>query len=434
MASQSESGRSRACGPENSIKFSISGLLSSRRSSTADTGRGPLLATLSLGHLAIHWYQQLWPVIIPSVKASLGLSDIQLGTLSTMRQFSSGPTMLPAGILADFFRSRTAIILALAFVFLAVSQFLVAEASTYRWIIPGVVMMGIANALWHPAAIGSISLRFPDKRGSALAVHGVGASIGDTVGPIAIGAILLVMAWQDLLRLHVIPALILGVLLLRGLWSAYKADEGRRPSVKSYLSDAKSMLRHRVVMVTIAVNALTGMARLSVVTFLPVYIQDDLEYSTLGLGVFWGLLHVMGAVSQPVMGYLSDKFGRKPVLLPSLVSFSLLYFALSAAGPGIQLVLVVGALGLFFYALNSLTMATMMDVAKSSVQSSTMGISSIFTQGLALPSPIIAGVFVTRFGTSSAFLYAGAVTMLAALILAAYRMPRPSKEAAGPEG
>ena len=399
-------------------------LSSLQTSQVSSTSRAPLLAALSLGHMAIHWYQQLWPVIIPSVKTSLGLSNIQLGTLSSLRQFTTGPMMLPSGILADFFRNRTATILAAAFAFLGVSHFLVAEASSFGWIIPGIMLLGIGHALWHPAAMGSLSLRFPEKRGSAFAIHGVGASIGDTVGPIAIGSVLLVLTWQDMLKLHLVPALIVGVLLWKTLGSIYKSEEGTRPSIKSFLRAAKSLLQHRVVLVIIGVTVLTQMARLSVITFLPVFIQDDLKYSALGLGFFWGLLHVMGTVSQPVMGYLSDKFGRKPILLPSLVVFSLLYFGLSMAAPGIQLILVIGALGLFFYALGNITAAAIMDVAKDSIQSSTMGISSVVTQVLSMPSPVIAGALVNHYGTSSAFIYAGAVTLLAALLLAVISLPR----------
>ena len=132
----------------------------------------------------------------------------------------------------------------------------------------------------------------------------------------------------------------------------------------------------------------------------------------------------MGVVSQPVMGYLSDRFGRKAVLLPSLIIFGLLYLALPVAVPGIPLILVIGALGLFFYAVLTITMATVMDVAGANVQSASMGITGLLTQVLAIPSPVIAGVFVTRYGTSSAFVFAGAVTLLAALLLAAIRVPR----------
>ena len=386
------------------------------------------LVSLSLGHTAIHWFQQLWPVIIPSIKTSLGINDVQLGTLTSIKQFTTGPLMLPAGMLADFFRKRTAVILAAAFLFLGGAYFLVSMASTFIWIIPGVALLGVGTALWHPAALGSISLRFPERRGSALAVHGVGASIGDTIAPIMIGLLIVTLAWQDVLKWHMIPALIAALLLWRFLSSYYKDYEGTRPSMGSYLADTKSLLRHRVVLAIMGVNVLTGMARLAILTFLPIYIVEDLEYTALGLGFFVGLLHMMGAVSQPAMGYLSDRFGRKAVLLPSLVIFGLLYLALSQAGSGIQLILVIGALGIFFYALEAtVALAAVMDVASEKVQASSMGITSIFTQFLALPSPIIAGVLVTTYGTPSAFLFAGALTLLAALLLAAVHVPRSTR-------
>ena len=385
------------------------------------------LVWLALGHTAVHWYQQMWPVIIPSVKASLGLTDIQIGVLSSVRQFTSGPLGLPSGILADFFRKRTAVIFAVAFVFFGLSYFLVALAASFVWIVPAVALLGVGTALWHPAAVGSLSIRFPQRRGSALAIHGIGASLGDTTAPIAIGALLLGLTWQRLLELHMIPALIIALLLWRALGAHYKEMEGSRPSLNTYLKEAKGLVLHRVVLAIIGVNVLTGMARFSIVTFLPVYIQDDLEYSALGLGFFWGLLHAMGAVSQPIMGYLSDRFGRKVVLVPSLVVFGLLYLALSVADSGVQLILVIGALGLFFYALASVTQATVLDVAGANVQSSTMGITGMFSQFLSLPGPIIAGIFATQFGTESVFLFSGAVTLLAALLLAAIHVPRSSR-------
>ena len=383
-----------------------------------------LLVALSSGHMAVHWYQQIWPMIIPSVKASLGLTNLQLGALASVKQFTTGPLMLPAGMLADFFRKRTAVILAAAFLFFGISHFLVALSPTFIRIIPGVALLGVGTALWHPAAIGSLSLRFPERRGSALAAHGVGASVGDTIAPIAIGFLLLTLTWQRLLEFQMIPALLIALLLWKGMGPMYRNQEASRPSIGAFWGDAMSLLRHRVALAIIGVNVLTGMARLSIMTFLPIYIQDDLSYSALGLGFYWGLLHAMGAVSQPAMGYLSDRFGRKAVLLPSLLIFGLLYLALAVAAPGVQLILVIGALGLFFYALATVTQATVMDVASAKIQSSTMGIVGIFSQFLTLPSPVIAGFLVTRYGTPSSFIYAGALTLMAALLLAVIHVPR----------
>ena len=347
--------------------------------------------------------------------------------MASVKQFTTGPLNLPSGILADFFRKRTALILASAFLFLGLSHLLLAQASTFVWIIPFVALLGIGTALWHPAAVASVSLHFPGQRGRAPAVHGVGASLGDTVAPILIGLLLLTLSWQRLLEIHMIPALLIALVIWRIFGPIYKDEEGIRPSMGTYLDDAKRLLQHRIVLAIMSVNVFTGMARLSIMTFLPIYIQEDLDYSTLGLGFFWGLLHAMGAVSQPAMGYLSDRFGRKAVLLPSLITFGLLYLALSVAAPGVQLILVVGALGLFFYALATITQATIMDVASDRVQASTVGITSIITQLVSLPSPIIAGLLVTRYGTESTFLYAGSLTLIAALLLAVIPVPRSER-------
>ena len=67
-----------------------------------------------------------------------------------------------------------------------------------------------------------------------------------------------------------------------------------------------------------------------------------------------------------------------------------------------------------------------MDVASTRVQASTMGITALLGPFLSLPGPIIAGILVSEFGTEASFLYAGAVTLLAALLLAIIHVPRSS--------
>ena len=41
-----------------------------------------LLGMVTGGHFAVHWFQQLFPVVLPSVKAGLGLNDVQVGALT----------------------------------------------------------------------------------------------------------------------------------------------------------------------------------------------------------------------------------------------------------------------------------------------------------------------------------------------------------------
>lgn len=388
-----------------------------------ETQRRYLLGSLIFGHTVIHWYQQLFPVILPGIKDTLGLNDVQVGTLAAVRETSGGFLIMPSGYLADSFARHRPLLLAFALASSGLAYFLVGISFSFLWILPGIAMIGVASAAWHPASVGSISSRFPERRGTALAWHGVGASVGDTIAPLCIGALLLVVGWQTLMQYHLLPALILAFILWRSIGSMYQ-DAGPGPSLKTYVSGIKDMLRERSVLAIMVAGVFMSMGRLSVLTFLPIYLSEDLGYSTLGLGFYLMLLYLMGMVSQPVMGIVSDKFGRKVVLLPAYASLGFLYLVLPAASSGFLLGLVIGAMGLFFYGTGNIATAAVMDLSSSQVQGSTMSVMSVFRQIFTLPSPIIAGLIVTGYGTTAAFLYAGALLLLGALVIAAIRLPR----------
>lgn len=389
------------------------------------TGRLFLLATLTGGHMAIHWFQQLFPVILPELKADLRLNDLQVGSLSTAREALGGILALPSGFLADTCRRQMASILAAALACSGLAYLLAGLSAAYVWVLCAMAMVGVGTALWHPAANASLSLRFPERRGTALAVHGVGASVGDTVGPLTVGVLLLVLSWRQLLQLHILPALMLTAVLWRGLDGLY-SQEGHRPSLRVYVKEVQALLKQTNVLVYILASGLMGMGRLSVLTFLPIYVREQLGYSTVSLGFHVMLLYMMGMVSQPVMGLLSDTFGRKAILVPGMACLGLLYFALAVAGSGVQLGLVIAAIGLFFYGLGNITMAGVMDMAGSGVQATSWGLMSVLSHLLTIPSPMIAALLVSRFGVKAAFLYASALLLCAAVVPLAASAPKPS--------
>ena len=386
-----------------------------------ETQRRYLLGSLTFGHTIIHWYQQLFPVILPGIKDTLGLNDVEVGTLSAVREGAGGILIMPSGYLADSFAKYRPLMLAFALATSGLAYFFVGLSFSYLWILPGIAMIGLASAAWHPASVGSLSARFPDRRGTALAMHGVGASIGDTISPLCIGALLLAVSWQTLMQWHLLPALVLAFILWRSLGTHYR-DASPGPSAKNYLSGIKDMLRERSVLAIMSAGVFMSMGRLSILTFLPIYLTEDLQYSTLGLGFFLMLLYLMGMVSQPVMGIVSDKFGRKVVLLPSYATLGALYLLLPATASGFQLGLVIAAMGLFFYGTGNIATAAVMDLSSSQVQGSTMSVMSVFRHVFTLPAPIIAGVIVTTWGTEAAFIYAGALLLLGAVIISAIKI------------
>jgi len=391
-----------------------------------------LLGTLTAGHVVVHWYQVLFSLVIPSLKADLALSDVQVGTLSTTRQAVSTAFNLPSGYLADSYRRQTSLILASALAAFGLGYFLVGIVPSYGWALPAVALAGLGSALWHPAAIGSLSLRFSERRGMALSVHGTGASIGDAIAPIAVGALIGAFAWNSVLRWHLIPALVAAVLIWRSLGRTYQDGQAVKPSMRSYVQGLRGLVTNRQVLAVIGANAFMGQANIVILTFFPIYIRETLGYSSFVLGVFVSLLYLLGAVSQPIMGTLSDRFGRKAVMLPSFGMMGLLYIALVFAPKGVPLALVVAALGLFFYAVANVTTSAVMDVAGERVQSSTMGVMSLFSQPFTLTAPIIAGIMVGLFGIKIVFWYSAVAALTACVVLIPVRFHRVTGASGGP--
>ena len=73
-----------------------------------------LLSVITSGHFVIHWFQQLFPVVLPSIKAGLGLNDVQVGALTSARQLVQGTLDFPVGLIADAMLRYRALFLASA--------------------------------------------------------------------------------------------------------------------------------------------------------------------------------------------------------------------------------------------------------------------------------------------------------------------------------
>lgn len=380
-----------------------------------------LLGVVTGGHAIVHWFQQLFPVILPSIKAGLGLNDVQVGALTTARQLTAGTLNLPTGMLADSLVRHRGFILASSLVSMGVAYLLVGIAPGFLWALPAVALVGLGTALWHPAAAASLSNRFPERRATALAVHGMGATLSDTITPIAVGALLVTFPWRDVLEFQIVPALLVALLVWWGLLGIFQ-DASTEASRSKRIREIGELARNPVFIGVAAANGLMIMGRLVILTFLPVYLQEHLGYSPFVLGFYVTLLHLMGTLSQPLLGFLSDRFGRKAVLLPSFLTLGVLYLLLTVAAPGIQLGIVITAIGLFFYTLLNVTNAAILDVAGARIHASSYGLTLLVTQFFVVPTPIVAGFIVGTYGILSAFLLSAAFQLLAALVVTPLKM------------
>lgn len=385
-----------------------------------------LLAVVTGGHFGIHWFQQLFPVILPSLKAQLGLSDVQVGALSSVRQLINGVMDLPCGILADSLARRRAPLLASALLAMGVGYSLMGFIPVFVLLLVASGLIGLGTSLWHPAAAASLSNSFPERRATALSVHGMGATVSDTLTPLIAGFALVSIPWTSFLAVQIFPALVVALLVWGGLVCRF-GQEDLPAAFSAHLRGVMALAKNSTFLGITLATSFMQMGRVIVITFLPIYLQEHLGYSPFALGVYIALLHAMGTISQPIMGHLSDRFGRKAVLFPSFITLGLLFALLAVAAPGIPLGLVVGAIGLFFYTLLNITVAATMDVAGSELQATTYGLSSLLMQIATSPTPMAAGWLIGIYGIHSSFLVAAALTIVGALLLLPLKLFRGTK-------
>jgi MFS family permease len=146
-------------------------------------------------------------------------------------------------------------------------------------------------------------------------------------------------------------------------------------------------------------------------TFLPIYLNIDLGFSPLLTAVFVSGSQVVGIGSQPLLGYLSDKYSRKSVLVPSLAILGLLTIAVPFAGSGALLLVTVLLMGSVSYSLMSILLAAGVDQAQGDMPATT--ISLVFSSGVIFSalSPFLAGLLADSTGLSYVFFLAAAIAI-----------------------
>lgn len=379
-----------------------------------------MLVTAASGHSVVHWFGQAFPVLLAEVVTSLGLGPLATGTITSARSLVGALSQIPMGIAADRWASKRAWFLALALIWFGASYFLIGTATTLGTLVVFSGVMGVGSALWHPPAIGMLSTRFPERRAFVMSIHGIGASVGDIIGPLLIGGLLGVASYQTIFKGTFLPAAILGVLMFVVLGRMGVGRSRGHSSLGDYFAALGAAAKHRALLTSILAGGMRSAGQITLLAFVPLYARDDLALSPAVVGLLASLLLGMSLVSQPVLGYYSDRIGRKAMVLPGLVVLCVVTPLLAlASGPWV-LVPLVGLIGTFLFSSGLLINALGLDVAPAELASSITAAQFLTGLGLGTIAPLIAGFAGDAFGTEAAFYVATGffvITLLMVLTL-----------------
>ena len=365
-------------------------------------GRGSfIISGLTGGHGVFHWFTQSFIVLLPEVREAFALSGFAVGGITSVRELVSGAVTLPGGIIADALRKYWGLVLALCMATFGFGWLIIGFAPNYPVLLIGMAVVALAASIWHLPAMASLSHHFSHRKGAALSFHGVGGQIGDVIAPPVTVLLLGFLTWRGIISIYAAVPIFLAFLVYWAFKNIGSAGADESSETGSQREATKRALRNPILWIVAFVGGIRGMAFIALITFFPLFL-DDIGLSTRARGFHFGALLLVGIVSTPIVGYLSDRLGRKIVLVPGLLLLAALTFLLGHAEPGILLIGIIVLMGTFLYGDQPILTALALDVVGDEVPTTVLGILSLERFLLSAVSPLVAGVLYGGFHPEAA--------------------------------
>ena len=273
------------------------------------------------GHALIDLYTPILPIMLPALISSMGLSYFLAGLIVTVFNVVSSVTQPFVGLYSDRhdWRPSTALCVFIG----SVGVCLVALTGNYAAIICLVTGAAIGHALFHPTAMNHVfRVCPPHKLGLYNSIFTTSGSISYALGPMIAGAMISFWGLPSIVWL-VIPGIVGSAWLYRGERLARTETPENAvketPRVKRVKKTGRYWWLPAGLVVTIC--SLRAWGYTSMVTYLPtLLILGNGGFTTLETSVIVTVMLLCGVVGQVAGGVLSDRYGRKKMLVFGLVS------------------------------------------------------------------------------------------------------------------
>jgi predicted MFS family arabinose efflux permease len=275
-------------------------------------GRGWTLLAIALGWVFVLGGRFLVPTVLPQVKATFEVSDLEAGMAITVLWAAYALVQSPSGILIDSVGERR--LLAGSLLLTGGSVLVIGAAPAFLGFLVGCGVFGVTTGLYGPARGTALSRTFPENDGTAIGATLAAGSVGSAVLPFLAGTLVGTHGWRFVVGGLLVPFVAVGALVWRTV--PPREDDGHdgdRVMSRALAAAVLRAVRTRavaVVGVTVMVFVFQGLS-----AFLVTYLVSVKTFDQTTAAVTFSLFFVGAAVSQVVSGGLADRFGHRRVLM-----------------------------------------------------------------------------------------------------------------------
>ena len=254
-------------------------------------------------HVFTHLYNViLLPLYLP-IQRDLGLTRVDQAT-GLMTAMMLG-YVLPGyfiGLLADRWNRR--LLLGWGLLVSALGLIGLSQARSFPVALAFVVLSGIGGSCYHPAANALIAQACPLNTGRAFGLVGIGASVGFFIGPLYAGWRAQHAGWRQPVLEAGLAGLAMAIIFLR--WSSDPPPARRSPAAAARRLFPTAVALGWFVLTCLGFSlrdfGASAMASLS-----SLFLQQAHGFSIERTGVALSVIFLASAVSNPLVGHLSDR-------------------------------------------------------------------------------------------------------------------------------
>ena len=299
-----------------------------------------LLCMCVMTFLVAMGYSIIVPVL-PLYARDFGASNMEIGAVIAGFALTRTAFNIPAGIFSGKVGSKKSMLLGLIFV--GVTSAIIGLARNYETILIARTSAGVGSAFYVTSSVTYMAeLTSKGKRGRFMSVYDGVGMVGSTIGP-AIGGVLVFWGGRNLPFLAYACFLFVAAAIVQLLLPETTQKPQRQ--FPSYL-DMKRTYGDRSFLSVNTSTFMYGFVLTSIqFTIIPLFAVGNVGLNSLQIGGLFTVLSLAELVTFIPIGSLSDRVGRKPFMISSLMASAVVLIFMSRTSTPIEFSLAMGLLG-----------------------------------------------------------------------------------------
>lgn len=369
----------------------------------------------TLGVLCFISYNLVRMPVLALFAESLGAGPERIGLIVSVSTMTGVLLKLPSGALSDIYGRK--MLLRIGVVAFGLPPFVYPFISDLNALTALRFVHGLATAIFAPSALATVAELYKARRGAAMGTYTACTQSGSLLGPFLGGWLAHAAGFPTAF----VTAGVFGCIAILIFFSLHLdeppprvRERGLAPVMTEMGKGFLAVARNRKVLITSSTDAAKMIANGALMAFLPLY-GLSVGLNAREVGLMFSVQAVTSFLAKPVMGRISDRVGRQPLIVLGLVICATTFISIPQVGSFALLLALSSGFGFGEAVVSSSSAALVADSSEFKRLGAGMGMQGTVMDIGHASGPLLAGFLIAHVSYQGAFAVIAGIQILAAV-------------------